>query len=217
MVGILSVGVAYAWFPSLFTIGSQTHQPGNINADANYSYWDKASAQTNKWTTISPSTPVKLQLGEMIRIDQLPAGTESYFRYHFNESATVQYNYRVILQSIQIIVVNNSGPLTIAGVNYYTATPSQKLFDFYYVLSATPDANPTTLFANPGSMTKYQVTSQNMILSGDFIAKNQYLYGMFTLRLLEVQNVIDQIPIGYSPYSLEFEFIFNFEKRTIDV
>lgn len=216
ITSILSVGVAYAWFPSLFDIASQNQNPGTLDANANYSYWDKASLNTNKWTTISAETPLTLNLGEMVRIDQLPSGTENYFRFNFSESADVSYHYQVVLETLAIIVDTNVGVVSLPEVNYYSADPSQKAYNYYYFLSTSDILDPTLVFANPSSMTSYQVTSLDQNLVGAYLEETTYLYVMFDLRLKEIQNIIDRIPVSYSPYSLEFAFNFLIEKRTID-
>ena len=69
MTSILSVGAAFAWFPYLFDIAGVNHEVGDLDNDANYSYWNKSSLETNKWQSIDPQTPTTLSLGEMIRID----------------------------------------------------------------------------------------------------------------------------------------------------
>jgi len=216
VTSLLGVGVAYAWFPSVFEIGHINFAPGTLDDDFNYSFWNKAAAGTNKWQGVSIAAPLNVNLGEMITIDALPSGTENYFQFKTSETNNAQYTFAVILEMIEIKIVTNSGTITIVDVEYYESDPSQKVFDYYYVLNASDNLVPTTLFANPETMTKYQVTTLNQNLTGSAFAQDQNLYVMMVPRLKEVQNIIDRVPIALSPYAIEFNFTFLLEKRTID-
>ena len=216
VVSLLSVGIAYAWFPSIFQVGRDDFNPGDLDSDSSYSHWNKSSVAPNKWEVVSALTPLNVDLGEMITIDQLPAGTENYFKFKMNEAGVAKFNYNVILETLEIRIDTNVGFVTIIDIDYYNADPSQKVFDYYYVLDLNDNLNPTTLFADTSSMTIYQVTAESQMLTTSEIAMNQYLYVMMIPRLVEIQNIIDRIPIAYSPYSLEFNFTFLLEKRTID-
>lgn len=216
IVSLVGVGVTYAWFPWVFDVGNDDFIPGPLDQDFSHAYWNKASLSSNKWKAITLAEPVNIELGEMVAIDELPTGTENYFKFKMNEIKSVQYTYEVILQNIEIELDTIEGPMTFEDVHYYNANPSQKVFDYHYVLSTNDNLDPTVLFANLGALPIYQITTQNQHLTTSAILQTEYLYVMVSLRLKEIQNLVDRVPIAYTPYSVTYAFSFMLEKRTID-
>lgn len=216
IVSMIGMGVTYAWFPWVFDVGSDDFIPGPLDKDFSHAYWNKASGNTNKWKNITLAEPVNIDLGEMVAIDELPTGTENYFKFRMNEINPVQYTYEVILQSVDLAIETIEGPMAFEDVHYYDADPSQKVFNYYYVLSTSDNLDPTVLFANPSELPVYQIATPNQHLTTSAILQTEYLYVMVVLRLKEIQNMVDRIPIAYSPYSVTYTFSFMLEKRTID-
>lgn len=211
-----SISLTYAWISPARDIYDQNNQPGQLDSDLDIWYWNKASANANKWVSSPGVDSVIFGLGEMTSIIELPDDCDTFMKFRINETAITNYQYKVLEENIVINISNSGGPKTVATVDYFEATPSQKCFDYYYYVGVD-NLNPTSVFADLEQFTANQFTAPAMYIGADYINQDQYLYLMLKPRLTEIQNIIIEIPIIYSPYALSFAFSFVGEIRTIDV
>ncbi len=210
---VSSFSVAYAWMAPFFDVFNQNNRPGQLDSDLDVRYWNKASLDANKWEAPGGTGSLIYGLGEMLSIAELPTDSNAYLKLQMADSEAPYYEYKVLIHNITINVSNGTGPKTVADIDYYTGTPTQQCFDYYYVIG-DDDLLPTTVFSDLESLTKYQITTINQNISPTFIDQDQWLYLMLKPRLSEAQNIIRKIPIEYSPYTLTFTFAFNGETRT---
>ncbi|NCA97733.1 MAG: hypothetical protein EOM77_06165 [Bacteroidia bacterium] len=210
-----SISLTYAWVSPALDNYDQNNEPGQLDSNLEMWYWDKPNANPNKWVTTSGNDSLLFGLGEMTSIIELPEDSKTYVKFHMNETAVSNYQYRVLEESIAINISNSSGPKTVASVTYFDATPSQNCLDYYFYVGAD-NLDPTAVFADLESMSVQQFTDQGQHITSDYTSQDQYLYLMLRPRLQEIQNIIIEIPIIYSPYALTFAFSFVGEMRTIE-
>lgn len=211
---LVITSISFAWILTTYPFANLDNKPGEIDGLVTSKYWNKNSAQTNKWEEFNISQIPDQEIGQMDRIDLLPTDHFSYFVFNFNETTTANTTYFLIMESIEIFIEsdsNDSGD-ELEEVSYYNSSPDQAAYYYRAARSTNPDLNPTTLFSGEGT----QINSENQIISPTDLADDEYFYIMFYLELGKVQNIIHKIPLHFSPYTLGFEFTFNVEKRTID-
>lgn len=214
-VMISSVAFVYAWMSPIVDVAETNNMVGIFDSNLDVKYWNKSSSNTNKWENPVGSDAVIFGLGEMLSIAELPSDSNAYLKFTMSDPEVPHYNFNVLLQTIAISVSNISGPKTVPDIDYYSGTPTQRCFDYYYVVGDN-NIYPATLFGDLGSLTKYQFTTTNQEIAGEYIDPGNWLYIMIKPRLTETQNIIRKIPIEYSPYQLTFTLSFNGETRTID-
>lgn len=207
------VSLTLAWHVSIYFQGNTPVNPGQLNTTFNLASYNTTSAT---WVTHDPATPLDLDLGEMTNIAQLPPNTERYLKMKSVQNSNAITLYNIIVKEIKIIVSNVNGDYQLPQVNYYMTTPNQSVFDFYLVNSTINNADPTILFANYQSMTPFHVTALNYPLNPSNISLNTWTYVMLRPRLAIIQNIIRQIPVEYSPYTLVFDMNLSGEVVTVD-
>ncbi|MFA5421595.1 MAG: hypothetical protein WC344_02205 [Bacilli bacterium] len=210
-----SIGFTYAWISPALNVFDQNIEPGQLNSNLDLWHWDKSSADTNKWAVTSGNDSPIFGLGEMTSVIELPEDCGTYVKFHMNETSVSNYQFRVIEDSIAINISNASGPQIIASVDYFDAAPSQKCLDFYYYIGVD-NLDPTAVFADLGSFSSQHFAEPAQYIANDYIDHDQFLYLMLKPRLQEIQNIIIEIPIIYSPYALNFAFSFVGEMRTVE-
>lgn len=210
------IGITFAWFPTILEIARPEVNPGALDSEFSSYYWDTSSANPDKWTVFDGENPINVYLGEMNNLDFMPDEAFLYFRFSMTDTDQASYKFEITLSDLEIIVISDGDVIDLEEVSYYDASPSQKLFQYYYVTDASSSLDPTAVFLNHQSMTAHQVTHTDQSLSGSYFVEGQWLYLMFTPRLEELQNIIRRIPFDYSPYALTFAFSFSGETRTED-
>lgn len=207
------VSLTFAWFSSIYHFADGRLTPGELDADFSLAYYNHTSAT---WENTSSNSPVSIYLGEMRTIAFLPANSESYIKFKMNDQSEAQKHYNVILEKIEILVENTNGIFKLDGVDYYSALPSQNVFDFYMVTSSDPNLSPLSLFANYTSLPSFTVTSLDHELHASPLSMDTWTYIMLKPRLESIQNIIRKVSVLYSPYSLVFDMTFRGEVMTID-
>ncbi len=213
LVSLLSVGVTYAWYLSIFHLMGMENKPGNLNASFDFARYDKTN---NTWDQVDLSGNLVLDLGEMTNIATLPPNNEHYFKFKMSETSNAQVLYNVIIQDINILVRNEVGTYNLPEVDYYMLNPSQNAFTFYFQMSTTDNSNPTTIFSDYENMPSNKVTERNQGIFPNYTSLDNWTYVMIKPSLKEIQNIIRQIPVEHSPYTLHFDMTFAGEVRTVD-
>lgn len=218
ITSLLATGVTFTWFVSIYTVARNTNRPGEIEGVAVSKYWDNESVDTDKWTDFSLASPANLFIGEMTRIDRLPENHETYFLFRFTEPSDTTTHYQLVVDSIDIAFYSyfEEDDFTVPEIFYYNDNPNQSAFSSYLTTSTNGNLNPKTLFDDKSSMTEQWINEEDIVITPSFITPDTYLYINLLPRLEELQNIIDYIPIQYSPYSITFSIHFRLEMRTVD-
>lgn len=215
---LLTASITFAWLLHEYNLGENINTPGELAGLITTKYWDKDSVAENKWTAINVENPVPLYLGEMTRIDELPNESNTYFVFNFSETSDATTQYQLIIESINISIYSHylEDEVAVAEVSYYDSDPGQEVFSAFIVIDDDAALNPLTLFADTSLMDEHHIDTEDFALTPLFLEPTDFIYVNFTLRLTELQNVIDNIPLDISPYTINFDFNFALEKRTID-
>lgn len=206
-------GVTYAWYSTFYDLARIENKPGDLDSSFSFSNYNK---DTLTWETLSLGEDLVIYLGEMRNIANLPADNEHYFKFKLMDASSAQTHYNVIIENINIIVENATETFDLPGVDYYITNPSQNAFNFYFHMSTSNDLDPTTVFADYETMPMNKVTAPNQGIFPNYVPLENWTYVMIKPQLREVQNIIRQVPVEYSPYTLIFNMDFAGEVRTID-
>lgn len=211
-IGLL-FSVTYAWYVYFYDLATVEQRPGELNASFSFARYNKI---TEVWDNVSPDGDLVIDLGEMRNIATLPPNNEHYFKFKMSDTSSAQTLYNVIIQNVEITVENESGIVTVAGLDYYDASPSQNVFNFYFHMSTTDNSDPTVIFSDYENMPMNKVTAPNQGIFPTYTSLDNWTYVMIKPQLKQVQNIIRQVPIEHSPYTLVFNMTFAGEVRTVD-
>lgn len=209
---LITASISFAWILTSYPFANMDNKPGEIDGIVTSRIW-----KNSNWETFTSATPPSQIMGEMDRIDELPPNHTAYYLFHFTEEEDVNVEYHLLMEEIEIVInsIYLTNPDDVKDVSYYIDEPSQSAYYYNAIISPTNSLNPVTLFSSSGAGT--QINSKNQMISPrNLVPNDEYLYVMFYLGLVEVQNIIDNIPLAISPYTLGFDFTFNIEKRTVD-
>lgn len=212
IIGVL-FGVTYAWYSTFFDLTRIEHKPGDLNSSFSFAKYNKDTAV---WESVNLGEDLEIGLGEMRNIANLPPNNEHYFKFKLMDTSTAITHYNVIIEKINIIVESTAGTFDLDGVDYYITNPSQNAFNFYFHMSTINDIDPTVIFEDYENMAMNKVTAPNEGIFPDYVELENWTYVMIKPQLREVQNIIRQVPVEYSPYTLVFNMDFAGEVRTID-
>lgn len=213
LVFFSAVSVTYAWYVTTYVFGTITPEPGKLDASFPFSYYDKTNSE---WVDINPASGLSISLGEMTNIAELPANNEFYLKFKMNDTSSALTEYNVIIKEINIIVLSNGVEHDLENVNYYETSPNQNALDFYSLTNTANNLNPTTLFSDYNTMTPYHVETLDYAVHSSYLSLDLWTYIMIKPTLAKIQNILRQVPVELSPYTLIFDFTFSGEVRTVN-
>lgn len=218
-VMLLSTAISYAWFLSDFRIADQINDPGDISSNVTTKVWDPDKVGADKWTAFSLASPFTLYLGEMERVDVLPEESDkSYFLFNVTEQNDINAHYQIVVAEIEIEIYSyyEDEVVSVPTVEYYDSLPAQTTFSSYSYMSSNGTLDPTVIFSDKSGMSEFHIETLDYSLTSSFVSPTNYLYINLVPRIVEMQAIIDNIPLNYAPYALSFIFNFVVEMRTID-
>ena len=207
------VSLTFAWHLVIYRFADGTFTPGQLDSSFSIASYNRA---TDTWVNATPGTPLSIYFGEMRTIAELPANNESFIKFKMNDTSVAQKRYNVFIEEINILITNEINDYDLPQIDYYTSLPSQNVFDFYLLTDTGNGLDPEIMFTNYQSMTPFSVTSLNHAIYSSAITLDNWTYIMMKPRLSSIQNIIRQVPVDLSPYSLVFDMRLRGEVTTID-
>lgn len=207
------VSLTFAWHVVIYRFGNGDFTPGRLNSSFSVASYNRTS---DVWVNGTPGTPLSIYFGEMRTIAELPANNETFIKFKMNDNSVAHKHYNVYIDEINIIIANTAGDHELAEVDYYITSPNQNVFDFYLITSTNGSLDPESAFSSYQTMTPFSVTSLNHAIYESSIDLDNWTYLMMKPRLSSIQNIIRQVPVEYSPYSLVFDMTLRGEVTTID-
>lgn len=207
------VSLTFAWHLVIYRFADGTFTPGQLDSSFSIASYNRTS---DTWVNATPSTPLAIYFGEMVTIAELPANNETFIKLKMNDASVAQKRYNLMIEEINILITNEIDDYDIPQVDYYTGTPSQNVFDFYLLTTTSNNLDPEIMFTNYQSMTPFSVTTLDHPIHATSISLETWTYIMMKPRLSSIQNIIRQVPVELSPYSLVFDMRLRGEVTTID-
>ena len=207
------VSLTFAWHVVIYPFTNGDFTPGRLNSSFSVASYNRTS---DVWVNGTAGTPLSIYFGEMRTIAELPANNETFIKFKMNDTSVAHKHYNVYIDEINIIVANTNGEVELMDVDYYITSPNQNVFDFYLITSTNGNLDPESAFSDYQSMTPFSVTALNHAIYEASIDLEYWTYLMMKPRLSSIQNIIRQVPVELSPYSLVFDMTLRGEVVTID-